>query len=113
MQAMFNIAKAPQVGGFVRSYMGTRLWLVVGVVGMPAPLGMYGSWVCVVVRAGHITRGVWHPPGNTQRTGYGHLTGTAKLVHAHARALHPVTLGPGAPTMPPDVAYLHGLYNKQ
>lgn len=101
---MFVGAKAPQLGGFVRSGMGTRLAVVLAVLPMPA--GHAGLWLCHVYPAGHVAQGVWHGPGNTQHSAYGVRAGRWLAVHATARGgWHPVALGPGAPAMPGEVTY--------
>ena len=100
--ALFNRMACPTVGGFVRSGMGTRLW----VVGIMVPHPTTG-WLCGVLPAGHIVKGVWHVPGNTQCSSQGYRAYKWLHVATGARQAHyPVTMGTLCPPVPAAVAYL-------
>lgn len=100
MAHMFARLPAPVVGQLVRSGMGTRLWWVHHV--LPHPLTP-GAWVCAVLPAGHVTRGVWHGPGNTQCSGWGHRA--LKWIAVGVGAHYPCTPGPACPPMPATAGY--------
>lgn len=97
-QPMFRAAAMPQVGGMVRSGMGTRLAVVL--YAMPHPQGQPG-WLCHVLPLGSVVQGVWHGPGNTQCGGYGHRAGRWLHVWPNSHSgWHPVVAGPGMPAVP-------------
>ncbi len=90
--AMFVTAPAPQVGGLVRSGMGTRLGRVLYC--MPHPQGLPG-WLCHVMPLGAVRNGTLPSQG--------YATAAPRWVHVHPnsrRGMHPVVPGRAAPPMP-------------
>lgn len=100
----------PAPGMLVRSALGTRLWLVLGVVGPYA-----GGMVVQVRRAGHISAGTWVPPSTRTQCGcYGNLPLQYLCMYANGRQGHYlVAPGPACPPMPPLVAHMHAQATKQ
>lgn len=66
---MFVRVPKPVRGGFLRSGMGTRLWVVVNFIPHPTKDRQF---LCEVLPGGHINKGVWYEPGNTQIDAYGY-----------------------------------------
>jgi hypothetical protein len=100
--AMFNKSQTPVINGFIRSFMATRLWVVKVIVPYE------DRWLVGVLRAGHVSGNIWHPPGRTQCSGYG--SQNLRWLECDGRRHFPVVPGKDMPEMPEQVKYILSHY---